>query len=370
MSTGSTPPRSAEQNAAMQVPPRVIVQLASSRWSRWSNWMAWTGFLLCGALLIGQSLALSQYFDTTGSIREKFHSGNKIGQQKIAILHVSGIILDGEGYVKHQIDRIHDDKSIKGIVVRVDSPGGTVTGSDYIYHHLSKLREETKLPMVVSMGSIATSGGYYVSMAVGNQKKSIYAEPTTTTGSIGVMIPHYDLSGLMDQFNVKDDSLATHPRKLMMSMTRPMSDDDRAVLEKYMTESFNRFIDIVHAGRPLLKDPPGKLEHAGQNLATGEIFTAQQAKAFGLIDEIGFIEDAIARCSDLAGVKKADVRVVEYERMATLADALTGGLTSSRTSASPLNQLLEGSTPRMYYLFTLIPPLVTTAKEEANGRGL
>jgi protease-4 len=368
MSVGSTPePRPArpigEQNTPlMQVPPRVIVQLASSRWSRWWNWMSWTGFLLCGAMLIGQSLAFSEYFDTTGGIREKYHSGNKFGQQKIAILNISGIILDGEGYVKHQIERIQDDKSIKGIVVRVDSPGGTVTGSDYIYHHLKKLREETKLPLVVSMGSIATSGGYYVSMAVGDQKKAIYAEPTTTTGSIGVMIPHYDLSGLMEQFNVKDDSLATHPRKLMMSMTRPMTDDDRGVLERYMSESFNRFIDIVHAGRPALKDAPGKLEHAGQNLATGEIFTAQQAKSFGLIDEIGFIEDAIARCSQLAGVDKDDVRVVEYERLATLADALTGSLTSSRSSESPLGQLLEGSTPRMYYLFTLLPPLVTTAR--------
>jgi len=371
MSVGNTPapeprpvrqPELAGQLAPAQIPPRVIVQLESSRWSRWSSWLGWTGFLLCGAMLLAQSAAIPEYFNTTGGIREKFHSGKKTGQQKIAIINVSGIILDGDGYVKHQIERIQEDKSIKGIVVRVNSPGGTVTGSDFIYHHLKKLREGTKLPMVISMGSIATSGGYYVSMAVGDETKCIYAEPTTTTGSIGVMIPHYDLSGLMEDFKIKDDSLATHPRKLMLSMTRPMTDDDKSVLERYISESFNRFVDIVHAGRPALKNETGKLEFGGQNLATGEIFTAEQAKAFGLIDEIGFIEDAIARCTEMAGVDKEDVRVVEYEPMATLMGALTGISASSQSSDFQLAQLLEGATPRTYYLFTMFPPLLTSRK--------
>ena len=104
----------------------------------------------------------------------------------MAIITVSGVIVDGDGYVKKQIERVRQDEDVKAIVLRVNTPGGTVTGSDYILHHLNRLRAERKLPLVVSMGSVAASGGYYVSMAVGDQPQSIYAEPTTTTGSIGV----------------------------------------------------------------------------------------------------------------------------------------------------------------------------------------
>src|SRR5688500_19769660 len=108
--------------------------------------------------------------------------------------------MEGDGFVKRQIDRIREDENVKAIVVRVDSPGGTVTGSDYIYHHLKKLRKEKNVPIVVSMGGMAASGGYYVSMAVGDEKDTIFAEPTCETGSIGVILPHYDLSGLMARY--------------------------------------------------------------------------------------------------------------------------------------------------------------------------
>ncbi len=125
--------------------------------------------------------------------------------------------MEGDGFVKRQIDRVRKDAQVKAVVVRIDSPGGTVTGSDYIYHHLKKLREDRSLPLVVSMGSIAASGGYYIAMAVGDQEKSIFAEPTTTTGSIGVIVPHYDLSGLMARYDVRDDSISSHPRKQILS---------------------------------------------------------------------------------------------------------------------------------------------------------
>ena len=91
-------------------------------------------------------------------------------------------------------------------MLRVDSPGGTVSGSDYIYHHLREMpREKRKIPLVVSMGGMAASGGYYVSMAVGHEPDTIFAEPTAFTGSIGVIIPHYDLAGLMEKIGAKED---------------------------------------------------------------------------------------------------------------------------------------------------------------------
>ena len=208
--------------------------------------------MLCGILLIGQFFALHDYFDTSGGITERFHSGAKFGGKKVAILAVQGVIVESDGFVKRQIDRIRADQDVRAIVLRVDSPGGAVTASDYLYHHLKKLRQERKIPLVVSMGGMATSGGYYVAMAVGDQKDSIFAEPTTTTGSIGVIIPHFDLSGLLARFDIKDDSIATHPRKEMLSMTKPITDEQRRLLQTHIDDSFQRFKEVVRDGRPRL----------------------------------------------------------------------------------------------------------------------
>ena len=333
-------------------PPTIIVQTAGSRWSRTMSWLGWTGFAICGLLLLSQMIALSDYFDTTEGLQEKFHSGAQFGGDKVAIITIAGVIMDGEGYVKQQIDRVSKDENVKAVVIRVNSPGGTVTGSDYMYHYLTRLREEKNIPIVVSMGSMATSGGYYVSMAVGDQEKSIFAEPTTTTGSIGVIIPHYDVSGLLARFDIKDDSIATHPRKQMLSMTRPISDDDRKLIESYINASFSRFKEIVKSGRPVYRDDPAKLDE----LATGEIFTANQALENGLIDEIGFIEQAIDRAIELAGLDKTEVRVMRYNRPVSLFSL--SGLAQSRPSKFDVTALLEMSTPRAYYMWTSLPPIV------------
>lgn len=315
----------------------------------------WAGFLFCGLLLLGQIIALRDYFDTTGGLTERFHSGSKYSRDKVAILDISGVIMDGHGFAKSQIDRIRADDDVKAVVVRVNSPGGTITGSDYLYHHLTKLRQERGIPMVVSMGSMAASGGYYVAMAVGDQEKSLYAEPTTTTGSIGVIIPHYDVSGLMARFDVKDDSIVSHPRKQMLSMTRPLAEDHRAILERYINEAFGRFKEIVKSGRPQFREDGAALEE----LATGEMFTAMQAQENGLVDEIGFIEDAIARAIELAGLRKEKTRVIQFQRPVTLLD-LSGLTLGQQRRQSELATLLELSAPRGYYLATSLPPLIAS----------
>ena len=337
-----------------QYPPQTIVIHQGGRWSRLFTWIGWTGFLLCVILLFGLFGSLNDYFDTTDGIEERFHSGTKFAGDKIAIISVSGVIMEGDGFARNQIERIRNDESVKAVVVRVDTPGGTVTGSDYIFHHLKKLREEKDIPLIVSMGSIATSGGYYVAMAVGDQPQSIYAEPTTTTGSIGVIIPHYDLSGLLEKLDIRDDSIATHPRKQMLSMTRPIPDDHREILEQYINESFKRFKSVVKEGRPEFRKDESKLDE----LATGEIFTATQALENGLVDELGFIEDAVARAAELAGLDPEDVRVVEFEEPVTLNDLI--GFAKAPSGQMDLKTLLENAAPRAYYLSTSLPPLVTT----------
>ena len=344
-------PATAGPGAATQPPQVVIQQGGSGVFMRMLALLGWAGFFFCGLWAVGQLIALGQYFDTSGGITEKYHSGKKFSSEKIAIIDISGVIMGGDGYVKRQIDRVRDDEHVKAVVVRIESPGGTITGSDYLHHHLSKLREEKEVPLVVSMGSVAASGGYYVAMAVGDQKDVIFAEPTTTTGSIGVIIPHYDISGLLDKLDIKDDSIATHPRKQMLSMTKPITEDHLEIAKRYINESFVRFKDIIKSGRPELA--PERLDE----LATGEIFTANQAKESGLIDEIGFIEKAIARAAELAGVDEDDIRVVRYDKPVSLFGI--GGLGKVRHQ-NPLRELLEFSVPRPYYLFTSLPPLAAS----------
>jgi protease-4 len=267
--------------------------------------------------------------------------------------------MEGDGFVKRQIDRIRTDDQVKAVVVRINTPGGTVTGSDYILHHLVKLRDEKKIPLVVSMGSMATSGGYYIAMAVGDEKQTIFAEPTTTTGSIGVIIPHYDLSGFLDRWDIKDDSIASHERKQMLSMTRELNPEHRQIIQRYVDESFLRFKNIVKQGRAVFRDGTDNIidPTTGTDLATGEMFSAQQALQYQLVDRIGFLDEAIDRAIELAGLSSGKVRVIDYQQPTSLLSI--AGLAQESTPGSRLQALLELSAPRAYYLNTTLPPLIT-----------
>lgn len=359
MATERTPAASEAVERERSLPPRVEVVLRRSRFSVFAGWSGWILALGLAIGLFSLWTATEDYFDTTDGISEEFFSGEHDASEKIAIIAVDGVIMEGDGYVKKQIDRVRKDEDVKAVVLRIDSPGGTVTGSDYLFHHLRRLRDERKLPVVVSMGGMATSGGYYVAMSVGSVERTIFAEPTTTTGSIGVIVPHYDVSGLLAEHKIKDDSVATHPRKQMLSMTRAMSDEDRKLVEAYIADSFDRFKAIVREGRPAYQKDPKKLDE----LATGQIFTATQAKANGLVDEIGFVEEAIERAAELAKLPAnlEGVRVVEYDRPFDLGDEL--GLMQGR-SADPLSALLDLSAPRAYYLTSTLPHLAATRRAD------
>lgn len=329
-------------------PPKIVVQLAQSRFGRLFGMLGWIGLAFCIPMILGLQASKDEYFGKNNKVQERFHSGSKSADDKVAIITISGAIMGGEGYVKKQIDQVAKDEEVKGVVLRVNSPGGTVSGSDFMHHHLVELLKEREIPMVVSMGAMAASGGYYVSMAVGDQEDSIFAEPTTTTGSIGVIVPHYDVSGLMKKYDVKSDSIVSHPRKQMLSMAREMSTEDREVLQRYVDQAFQRFRSIVMSGRPEFRDNPEKLDV----LATGEIFSAEQAEKEGLVDRIGFIDDAVDRCLELAELDKDSVRVVSYKRPVSLLEAV--GVSAS-VEADAQMSLLQMTVPRAYYMLTTLP---------------
>lgn len=311
--------------------------------------------LLIGTLAV--SLGLNVFFAGVlglkgiegRKVREAYFSHSRFARDKVVIMPVEGLILEYDGFMKRQIDQVLEDENVKAVVVRVDSPGGTVFGSHSIYHYLRKMREKRNIPLVVSMGSVAASGGYYVSMAVGDTPRSIFAEPTTWTGSIGVIIPHYDAAELAQKIGVKEDSVASHRLKGMGSILRPMTEEERAIFQGLVDESFTRFKEVVKSGRPKFREQPELLE----KLATGQVFPAEEAKAAGLVDEIGFLEDAVERAIELAGLDPENVRVVKYQKELTFMDVILGETVKINIGPAGLDweSLLEMSVPRAYYLF-------------------
>ena len=340
------------------VTPQVVPEATSAAPQRRSGARVVFWLLLFGIAGIGL-IAFGVYrsgFNLAGGgagLREKHHSLARFGRDKVAIIKLEGAILKGEGFVKQQIDQIRDDDAVKAVVLRVDSPGGTVTGSDYIYHHLTELVADREIPLVVSMGSIAASGGYYVAMAVGDTPDSIFAEPTTWTGSIGVIIPHYNVAGLFEEWSIEEDSVKSHPLKSMGSFAKKMTDEERAIFQALVDDSFEGFKEIVRSGRPRFRDAPEELD----KVATGQVFTANQAVENGLVDQQGFIEAAIDRAIELAELDKENVRVVTYQRQMGVLEELLLGPQVQRRRQLDLAALFDLTTPRAYYLFTWPPPL-------------
>jgi protease-4 len=182
----------------------------------------------------------------------------------------------------------------------------------------------------------------------------IFAEPATLTGSIGVIIPHFDISQALRKYDVRDDSIASGPLKQMLSPTRDrtpeVAEEEREILQSLVDGMFARFKAIVKEGRPKLDDA------AIAKVATGRIFTAEQAKDAGLVDRIGFLEDAVTRAVELAGLDDQTARVVKYTKPKGLLDEVLGG--QSPGAGASLATLAELATPRAWYLCSWWPALV------------
>jgi protease-4 len=186
-------------------------------------------------------------------------------------------------------------------------------------------------------------------MAVGDAPNSIFAEPTTWTGSIGVVIPHYTVAGLMERFDVAEDSIKSHPLKQMGSPFKEMTEQERAIFQGLVDDSFARFKDIVKAGRPKFRDDPAALDA----LATGQVYTTNQALQNGLVDREGFIEAAIDRAIELAKIDKQNTQVIEYEAPFSLFGGLLAAKAESSNRPSELAELkalLDLTRPRAYFL--------------------
>ena len=212
------------------------------------------------------------------------------GSSYIGVLHAEGTITTSssssdtyqQSWLLRQIDYMKDDTSNRGIMLYVNSPGGSVYASDELYLKLKEYKEETGRPVYSYFAETAASGGYYI--AAGSDK--ITANRNCTTGSIGVYLgPIIDASGLLDKVGVKAEIVKSGANKAMGNSYQPLTEEQRAIYQEYVNESYEQFVDIVAEGR-------GMDVAAVKQIADGRVYTAKQAKANGLIDEISSLEDA------------------------------------------------------------------------------
>jgi protease-4 len=316
-------------------------------------WRSWSTRFLLAALSMSVLLNFSlygvyyEYFASTEPPQERFHSGDKFASDKIAVIEVDGTIMPPfTERVIHQIEHVGKDDSVKGLLLVVDSPGGLVADSHEIYHRLKQL-EEKKKPIFVQMKRLAASGGYYIAMGAGPQAK-IYAEPTTWTGSIGVIIPRYDASKLAEKIGLAPDPLKTGEFKDALSPFRPMTENERKLWENILDQSFQKFIQVIDENREPLDAEQVKA------LATGQIYTADDAKANKLVDEIGYEEDALKALKEKLGLAKA--RIVKYHTHQTLVEQLLSSM-QVKQPADPIKVLMEASVPRAMYMYSWLPPI-------------
>lgn len=272
---------------------------------------------------------------------EEFHSGERSSESTLVVIPIKGVIMPPlTGRVLSMIDRAEQDDSVQGVVLLIDSPGGLVSDSHQIYHRLEQYRQDSGNPIYVAMSRMATSGGLYVAMGAGPQAK-VFAEPTTWTGSIGVIIPRYDVSDLSARFGVSVDPLKTGPLKDSLNPFRELSENERAVWSVILDDAFQRFIGVIADNRD------GLDRRRVTELATGQIYTASQAQEQGLVDEIGYEEDAIESLKQQLGL--STVRVVIYRFEQGWLELLTSAI-EVREPRHQLQAFLDAGVPRALYL--------------------
>lgn len=226
---------------------------------------------------------------------------------KVAVISLSGTITTGDSsllsgsaitpkLVKDYLTRAEEDKAVKAIVLRIDSPGGEVAPCQEILWEIERVKETRTV--VVSMGGMAASGGYYIS----TQADKIVALPTTQTGSIGVRSDMTNIEGLLDKLGIEIQTFKGGKYKDMYSGYRGLTPEEEAILQQTIDEYYEQFIDVVVEGRGLSREEV-------RNLATGQLYTGTKAKELGLVDELGDLDTAINLAAELAGIESP---IVEY----------------------------------------------------------
>jgi protease-4 len=260
---------------------------------------------------------------------------------RIALIEVEGVIADDEGFLR-DVRRLRDDRSVRGWVVAINSPGGVVAPSQSIFRTLQRIRSEDGLPVVASIGAVGASGGYYVALGA----DSIVALPGSITASIGVLMEYPNVSELMEKVGVRMEVVKSGDQKDLGSPFRDMGPEDRAILDALVEDVHAQFIEAVAEARGL--------EVADVRvLADGRILTGRQAANAGLIDRLGNLEEAIAVAGRMAGLGD-EPRIVRPPREDRdwLLDVLLGETTAGavRQLARAMSAPMSAAGPALKYI--------------------
>ena len=279
------------------------------------------------------------------------------GTAKILLLDLSGMLSDETfslsltapaprvpilARVQEELRKAEKDERIKGLVIRINSPGGTMTASDTLYHEIYEFKKRTKMPVIAAIMDVGASGGYYVALAA----DTIVAHPTSITGSIGVVMLTLNAQGLMEKIGVAPLAIKSGPMKDAGSPFRDLTPEERAVFQGVIDDMYGRFVKLVVQSR---KIPETRV----REFADGRVYTADQALSLGLVDRIAYLDEALVMAKKAAGVEEA--RVVVYHRPKEYAASIYATVPVPPVVAdNALNRIagMLGSTgPRFMYLW-------------------
>jgi protease-4 len=316
----------------------------------------WLALLLAALVLSGCFFSVGNVglLDRDRSLDETTVEGE--GHDKVLLVDVSEVITDTPtrhafglveeestlARIESELRRAADDDRVRALVLRINSPGGGATASDQIYSEIVRFKRERKVPVIAALGDLAASGGYYVACA-GDR---IVAHPTTVTGSIGVLLMNFNVEGLLGKIGVRNETYKAGAHKDLLSPLRGATPEERRIIQAILDSMHARFIGVVRESRPAL-DPARVPE-----LTDGRIFTAEQAVAAGLVDEIGDLRRAIALAERAAGIEKA--RVVMYHRPSDSKENIYSAAAGmpAQVNLMPIDLgVLAGRGPRFMYLW-------------------
>jgi protease-4 len=276
--------------------------------------LRWLGVLTALLVLAAGCVTVKvSLFEEPAPLKEKTISG--YGREKILLMDVSGVVLEGPhrilgltsgvtspSRIKEELEKASQDDRIKAVVLKINSPGGTVSAADVILHEIKEFKAKKGVPVMVCLQGLAASGGYYVAQA----GDTIIAYPTCITGSIGVIAMKFNLQGLMSKVGVGEDVVKSGKWKDFWSPFRPASPQEKEMMQHIIDDFYRDFVNVVAQGRKLsLKQTLA--------VADGRIFTASQARDLGLVDQLGYLDDAIELAKTKAGLDTG-ARVVIYHR--------------------------------------------------------
>lgn len=315
---------------------------------------AWLVGVCVALLLVGCSLVSIDLQPRIRPLDEETVEGK--GTAKILLLDLSGVLSDESfslslttppprvpilARVQEELRKAEKDEHVKGLIVRINSPGGTMTTSDTLYHEIYEFKKRTKMPVIAAIMDVGASGGYYVALAA----DTITAHPTAITGSIGVVMLTLNAHGLMEKIGVAPLAIKSGSMKDAGSPFRALTPEERAVFQGVIDDMFARFVNLVVQSR---KIPETRV----REFSDGRVYTADQALSLGLVDRIAYLDEVLVMAKKAAGVEEA--RVIVYHRPKEYAASIYATVpVTPEANDNALTRIagVLGNGPRFLYLW-------------------